>query len=336
MRTRPTTFVFALLIASSVFAQATRPVVSAVVGIGMTVSDIDRSVDFYTRVLDFTKIADSEIAGEPYERLTGLFGMRARVVQLKLGEETIELTEFLTGGGREVPKDSRSNDRWFQHIAIVTTDMDRAYARLREAKVRHASTSPQTLPSWNPNAGGIRAFYFKDPDDHVLEIIWFPPGRGESRWQDRRELFAGIDHTAIVVADTDTSLRFYRDQLGLRVAGESENWGTEQEHLNNVFGARLRITTMKAAHGPGIEFLQYLAPRDGRPYPADSRPNDLWHWQTKLTTPDVDALGGHVSAIGSAGIAGVPSVLARDPDGHALKFVQSPLAESRAAAPASN
>src|SRR5439155_15571646 len=69
---------------------------------------------------------------------------------------------------------------------------------------------------------------------------------------------------------------------GLRVAGSSENYGTEQEHLNNVFGARLRITGLRASKGPGVEFLEYLAPRDGRPYPGDEKANDLIHWQTRL------------------------------------------------------
>ena len=43
-----------------------------------------------------------------------------------------------------------------------------------------------------------------------------------------RNIFLGIDHTAIVISDTDKSLAFYRDLLGLRVAGESENYGIEQ------------------------------------------------------------------------------------------------------------
>ena len=45
----------------------------------------------------------------------------------------------------------------------------------------------------------------------------------------------------------------------MRVAGESENYGTEQEHLNNVFGAHLRITSLRSSSGIGIEFLEYLS-----------------------------------------------------------------------------
>ena len=45
----------------------------------------------------------------------------------------------------------------------------------------------------------------------------------------------------------------------MTIAGTSENYGVEQEHLNNVFGARLRITALRAARGPGVELLEYLA-----------------------------------------------------------------------------
>src|SRR5258705_2845564 len=117
-----------------------------------------------------------------------------------------------------MPADSRANDRWFEHIAIVTSDLDRAYAMLRERGVESASTGPQRLPDWNPNAGGIAAFYFRDPDGHFLELIQFPRGKGDARWQKPDgKLLLGIDHTAIVVADTEASLRFYRDLLVLRV-----------------------------------------------------------------------------------------------------------------------
>ena len=258
--------------------------VEAVGAIRITVADLDRSVAFYTQVLDFEKVTAG--AGQ---------------ATLKLGEETIELVE---AAGQPVPADSRSNDRWFQHVAIIVRDMDAAYARLREHRVRHISPGPQTLPDWNPNAGGIRAFYFRDPDQHALEILWFPPDKGAAKWhQASRRLFLGIDHTAIVVADTGASLRFYRDTLGLRVAGESENYGAEQERLNLVFGARLRITALRAPQGPGIELLEYLSPADGRPYPANAQPNDLVWWQTRLLH------------------RGAPRLI-RDPDGHALELAQ--------------
>src|ERR671912_110265 len=142
----------------------------AVETIGMTVADLDRSVAFFTRVLAFEKMAETELSGRPYELLHGVFGARMRVARLRLGDEEIELTEYVAPPGRPYPADTRGNDRWFQHIAIIVSDMNAAYARLREHGVAHASTGPQRLPQWNPKAGGIEAYYFRDPDGHFLEI----------------------------------------------------------------------------------------------------------------------------------------------------------------------
>lgn len=324
-----------LLMAGTPAASQSAALVTAIESVGMTVGDMDRAVEFYASVLTFEKISDVEVWGEPYEHLQGVFGLRMRVVRMRLGEEFVELTEYLAPRGRPIPADMRSNDRWFQHIAIITNDMDRAYQHLRRYKVTHASTGPQRLPDWNRNAGGIQAFYFRDPDGHHLEILQFPPGKGDSRWQRKSEkLFLGIDHTAIVVGDTETSLKFYRDTLGMKVAGESENYGSEQERLNNIFGTRLRITAVRAERGAGIELLEYLAPRDGRSYPADARANDLLHWQTRLATRSVapadQTLRRARAVFISPGAVTLPQpilgfsrgVLVRDPDGHAIQLTE--------------
>ncbi len=328
-------FLGLLLGGALLFAGDHRPLVNGVDSIGLTVSDLDRSVAFYSDVLHFQKVAETEVDGESFEHLEGVFGLRMRIARMQLGDESLELTEFLAPRGRPAPIDARSNDGWFQHIAIIVSDMDRAYQWLREHKVQHASPGPQLLPAWNPNAGGIRAFYFRDPDGHPLEILWFPAGKGNPKWHAPSDrLFLGIDHTAIVITDTEASLRFYRDRLGMQVAGESENYGPEQERLNNVFGARLRITALRAASGPGIEFLEYLAPRDGRPFPPEEKANDLIHWQTRFLGISADeaaqTLRNNRSAFVSTGAVELPddragfrkAVMVRDPDGHAVQIVE--------------
>jgi catechol 2,3-dioxygenase-like lactoylglutathione lyase family enzyme len=323
----------AILVASS-RADAS-PLSSAVDSVDMTVSDMDRAVDFYSRVLSFKKVWDTEVAGETYENLEGVFGVRMRVVRMQLGDEFIELTEYLAPKGRSIAAGARSNDRSFQHIAIIVSDMDKAYAWLRQNKVEHASSGPQRLPDWNKNASGIKAFYCKDPDGHPLEILQFPPDKGAKKWhRPSDKLFLGIDHTAIVVGDTEASLRFYRDVLGMRIAGESENYGTEQEHLNNVFGAHLRITSLRAGSGPGVELLEYLSPRDGSPFPSDEHANDVIHRQTVLVTRSADQaardlLLAKVNLVSSGVIENQKDELGyraafivRDPDGHAIEIEQ--------------
>jgi catechol 2,3-dioxygenase-like lactoylglutathione lyase family enzyme len=310
--------------------------VTNVLAVQVTVGDMDRAVLFFTNVLEFRRVSEVEVAGPEYEHLEGVFGIRMRMVTLELGDERLELVQFLAPRGKPLPFDSRANDRWFQHIAIVVSDMDRAYARLREYRVEYASTAPQTLPRWNTNASGIRAFYFRDPDGHFLELIQFPPGKGNPKWQRvHGRLFLGIDHTAIVVANTKTSVAFYQ-RLGFHVAGTSDNYGTEQEHLNNVFGAHLHITSLRAHSGAGVELLEYLTPRDGRPVPTDLRPTDLAWWQIILLTDNgVRPSGWDTPALADSGefechyvvLPGNPlgftrALIISDPDEHHVELTQ--------------
>ncbi len=101
-----------------------------------------------------------------------------------------------------------------------------------------------------------------------------------------------------------------------------------------MFGARLRITGLRAASGPGIEFLEYLTPRTGRPYPVDALANDLLHGQTTLTVNNAESLSqklrsGRVNFV-SSNVVNVPEntlafkkgFLVRDPDGHAMLLVE--------------
>jgi catechol 2,3-dioxygenase-like lactoylglutathione lyase family enzyme len=304
--------------------------VTGVDSVGITVRDMPDAIAFYTEVLPFEVVDEKEISGTEFERLFGVFGMRAKIVRLRLGEEFIELIDFIAPEGRSLPEDMRSNDEWFQHVAIIVRDMDAAYAHLRKRNVTHASPSPQRLPDWNKNAGGIEAFYFRDPDGNHLELLEFPPDKGNARWHKPTDrLFLGIDHTAIVVRDTEEALRFYRDGLGMEVLGNSENYGIEQERLNNVFGARLKITAVGASEGPAIEFLEYLTPRTGRPVPETTQANDLWYWLIRMRAEALDELPEKVTAGGgslvSPGVIKIPKgtsfangLHVRGPTGHAL------------------
>jgi catechol 2,3-dioxygenase-like lactoylglutathione lyase family enzyme len=269
---------------------AARPPVS-VAALDLSVDDVGRETRFYVDGLGFVATAPGQVA---------------------LGTEHVA---FATGSGRAAPPDSRANDLWFEHMAIVVSDMDAAVARVGRLGIRPISDGPQTLPATNPAAGGIRAFYFRDADGHSLELIWYPPGKGDPRWQDYGgRLFLGIDHTAIAVADTERSLRFYRDLLGLDVNGGSLNEGVEQERLSGVPGARVRITGLRGAGGPGVELLEYLAPRDGRPAPADTRPGDRWYWEIVVVVAQ-----GTRARLAAAGVP-LDGDVVTDPDGHHVRI----------------
>jgi catechol 2,3-dioxygenase-like lactoylglutathione lyase family enzyme len=307
----------------------------AIDSIGMTVSDMDRSVAFYSDVLAFKPISDVEVDGPEYDQLWGVFGVRARVVRMQLGGQQLELIEFLAPPDvRPIPVPSYSNDLWFQHFAIVVRDMEAAWAQLRKYHVRQISPRPQTIPISNPAAAGIKAIKFRDPDGHNLELLWFPDGKGNPVWhKPTEELFLGIDHTAMTVRSTENSIKFYRDLLGLTVSGGTLNMGAEQEHLDSLPGARVRVIGLVPTIGPpGLEFLEYELPTAGRPIPLDSHPTDLWHWQTTVVIPDVEAaaaiLRGTAQLISSRVVTLPDKALGftkgfqvRDPDGHAIQII---------------
>jgi catechol 2,3-dioxygenase-like lactoylglutathione lyase family enzyme len=306
--------------------------IAAVESVSLTTADMERSLNFYTTFLECKKISDCEVAGVKFDRFYGLPHVRLRVAQMQLGHETIELTQFLNPLGRSIPIDSRSDDYWFQHLAIVVSDMEKAYQHLRKNWVPQTSLNPQTLPEWNPVAGDIQSFYFKDLEGHNLELIHFPEGKGDPKWQNASALFLGIDHTAIVVADTAISRAFYCDRLGMKLQQESQNFGIEQERLSGISGVQVQISSLKAPMGFGIELLEYTKPNSGRSIPDDTRVNDLWASQTTIVVQDIasaqqleiqDAIASSAVIIASDPVLGFKqSFLMQDPDGHKIRIIE--------------
>ncbi len=308
---------------------AQMPALRAVGCPDMTVTSLERSIPFYTQTLAFTLQSTEERSGDSFEHQVGVFGAHVRIAHLTLGDECLDLTEYLTPQGRPIPPGAASNDLGFQHSAIVVSDMTKAFAILRERHVRYVSTSPQTLPATIPAVAGVAAFYFKDEDGHPLELISFPPDKGQPKWHSGRPgVFLGIDHTAMVISEMEPSVAFYRDVLGMKILATSDNFGTEQEHLAGVFGAHVRVTSLRGPAGPGIELLQYLSPESKRALP-DVRANDVLHWQTPLVVNDLEqtrmGLARLRMDVVSSTVTDSPggrAFLVKDPDGHELKLFQ--------------
>lgn len=137
--------------------------------IGLTVKNADRSQEFCTKALSFEFVSDITVEGQNYSELEGVEGAKIRIVTLQLGDEQIELMEYLNVEGKPIPKDSQSNDLWFQHLAIAVSDIDRAFAHLRCFPIVPISTAPQTIPPENPEAAGVRAL--RPPHTERLEKL---------------------------------------------------------------------------------------------------------------------------------------------------------------------
>src|SRR5262245_32067300 len=64
--------------------------------VGFTVADVDREAAFFTRVLQFEKIADFRLVGAAYGTLQGVFNASMRIVHLRLGDQVVELTQYVS------------------------------------------------------------------------------------------------------------------------------------------------------------------------------------------------------------------------------------------------
>ena len=320
-----------------------------ITSLGFTCRDLQATAEFYCHRLGFEPADCLTLEPGPYAALLGLPGTRLKLQRLRLGAEILELSQVLDLGprlrpGRTIPADSRSCDLWFQHICIVVSDLNAAAAPIQaliaKGQLQPISSAPQTLPSWNTAAAGIQAFKFHDPEGHCLELLQFPAGKGDARWHQPAGAspFLGIDHSAIANGDTERSCRFYEDLLGLRLGGNGVNSGPEQDALDGLANAKVRITAHRCRQGAGIECLNYLQPGGGRPLPADQTGADLAHWQIRLQVSDLEGIASRLETFGgslvSRGIVELPhhqsealgfrrALQIRDPDGHHLQLVCS-------------
>lgn len=302
--------------------------------VALTVKELARSVDFYEKVLNFQQIGiytiESPTAGLMFGMTDANPKLGVAVAVLALNDQLIELMAFQNSApAEEIPADSASNDLWFQHLTIVVANMDTAWEHLKMFDIESISPAPQTLPGYL-EAAGIAAFYFNDPDGHVLELIHFPKEKGDSKWHTKKSgLFLGIDHTAIVVKDTAASLPFYQ-KLGFTKDAQTKNYGPQQEKLNQVKDANLVVTSLASEAGMGVEFLDFKTPQDGRPFPENAKPSDLIHWHTVIEVAEVGAVFDIFKAAGyeliSKNIVRLENetgkeyhgFLVRDVDGHAV------------------
>ncbi|MCB1103856.1 MAG: VOC family protein [Cephaloticoccus sp.] len=147
--------------------------IRAVDHINIVVTDLDRSVAFYTGLLGFRLAKEAQLEGEWIDRIVGLKGVKGRVayVVAPAGEPRIELLAYDTPIGANPPENNRANTVGLRHIALQVDDIAAMTVKLREAGVTVFS-DPVKVPHGvvKHDAGEKTLVYFLDPDGVILEL----------------------------------------------------------------------------------------------------------------------------------------------------------------------
>jgi len=300
--------------------------VTQLIRVSITVSDLAAAASFYRDWLGLA-VGPEQTLGDPaWNRLLGLGeGTTARSADVTVGQRVIKLVAF-DPPGAPYPTMRASNDQWFEHVALVTGDIETVWERLKgEAPGEITKGAPVLLP---PNTGSVTAFKFRDPEGHPLELIFFPEGIGAPVWhQTPGSGVIGYDHTAISVMDVERSVAFYEGLLGFRIAGRSLNQGPEQDRLDGLDGCLVDVVALAPTEAatPHLELLHYRTP-PGRTLTAEIQANDVASARQVHKVDDLDAMTQRLEAADvpfvSPGIVnlrtGGRGAAVRDPDGHMI------------------
>ena len=299
--------------------------------VSLTVSDLPAMEAFYRDTLGFVRVTDPGPVAPAMLRVMGVDAPVAQSVTMRLGAQEIELIAF-DPPGQPYPAGSTAHDPWFQHMALVVSDMAAAWARLQQASITPITAGgPQCLP---PNTGSVIAFKFRDPEGHPLELLQFPAGVGDPAWRRKAKdaLFLGIDHSAIVVRNAADSARFYSSRLGFAELSRSVNRGAEQERLDGTPGDVVDVVALRPSADvtPHVELLGYRVPPPETT--AVSAPRDVASTRLVMEASRVATLALSLRNAGVAFVSpdvvdlrdGTCAALLHDPDGHLLLLTGPP------------
>ena len=140
--------------------------------VGLTVSDLDRSIAFYKDVLGLEFQGEIFMEGEETDKMFRKENCKARVAYLNGSKAVeappIELIQFIDEDVNKVKSDLFTTS--ISEVCFYTDDIDSGYKVLIENHVECLS-EPQYFDFSSQGFGKSKAFYFKDPDGIILEMM---------------------------------------------------------------------------------------------------------------------------------------------------------------------
>ena len=130
--------------------------------VGLTVSDLERSLRFYRDLLGLKEIDRNEFAEASFGKLTNNPGAHIRTAMLGSGALLLQLVEYVHGGGERMRLDHRNAGT--PHLSFQVEDLDRTFEEMRRRGVEITSDIV-------PITREIRSFYVADPDGVPVELM---------------------------------------------------------------------------------------------------------------------------------------------------------------------
>ncbi|MFC5277257.1 VOC family protein [Halorubrum rubrum] len=128
---------------------------------GVTVSDLDRAVAFYTRVFDLAVVAEFSVGGEAFADAVGVAGASASFAHLEAGGIRVELVEYDPEGE---PMPARSLDRpGATHLGLAVDDVAAFHDELAD--------DVETLSEPRTTESGTTILFVRDPDGNLIEVL---------------------------------------------------------------------------------------------------------------------------------------------------------------------
>jgi len=145
-------------------------VITGIHHFALTVSEMDRSLAFYTGLFGLEVASDREVERDYVEKITAVPGAHQRLVHLSGYGQRLELLEYKAPRGETRARPLQ--DAGSAHVCFVTDDLDAEVARLQTAGVTFRSLPVVTTSG--PNKGG-RGIYIEDPDGNAVEVVQVAP-----------------------------------------------------------------------------------------------------------------------------------------------------------------
>ena len=140
--------------------------------VGITVSNLERSVKWYREVFGLEPAFALEVGGEGAGRTLRLPPHIHRTVVMPIGDFAIELLEFEpTRGG---PNQMRQDDVGYVYICFAVDDIEEVYQRLT-ALGHDFHTEPLDAGEEGQIAGS-KFCVMRDPDGKTIEFVQCGPG----------------------------------------------------------------------------------------------------------------------------------------------------------------